>query len=268
MWIWMENHGYGSVIGSASAPFENQVAAQCGLATNYHNITHPSLPNYIAATSGLALSQLGAFSSDCDPSAACSAGAGVASIFSQEPSWKAYEESMPYPCAKGSSDDYAARHNPPVYYQSLARTCTANDVGIADLNRDLATGSLPAFSFVTPNLVDDTHNATVADGDRWLRSTLGTITASNEYRSGTLAVFVVWDEGEGGGASDCATNTTDAGCHVPALVLSASTRPATSIGALFSHYSLLRTAEELLGLPPLGQATDTASMAPAFGLTG
>ena len=47
----MENHGYGQVIGSSSAPFENQLAAQCGLATNYHAVTHPSLPNYIAATS-------------------------------------------------------------------------------------------------------------------------------------------------------------------------------------------------------------------------
>ena len=95
VWIWMENHSYGSVIGSASAPFENQVARECGLATNYHNVTHPSLPNYIAATSGLPASQLGVEKSDCDPSPSCSLGPGVASIFSQAPTWKGYAESMP-----------------------------------------------------------------------------------------------------------------------------------------------------------------------------
>ena len=52
IWIWMENKPYDAVIGSPSAPYENQLAAACGLATNYHGVTHPSLPNYIAATSG------------------------------------------------------------------------------------------------------------------------------------------------------------------------------------------------------------------------
>jgi len=264
----MENHPFQSVIGSPSAPFENQVAAQCGLATNYHNVTHPSLPNYIAATSGLGRSELGRFSSDCDPSPSCTASPGTASIFSQAPSWRAYEESMPAPCTKGSSDDYAARHNPPVYYPSLAPACGSDDVAIGNLYHDLSAGTLPAFAFVTPNLIDDTHNGSVADGDNWLRTAIHAITTSQQYRSGTVAVFVVWDEGEGGSVSDCATNTTDVGCHVPALVLSASTRPGTANGGLFNHYSLLRTAEDLLGLPALGQAASASSMAPAFGLSG
>src|SRR6202035_4095598 len=49
VWIWMENHSYEEIIGSAEAPYINSLAAQCGLATNYHNVSHPSLPNYIAA---------------------------------------------------------------------------------------------------------------------------------------------------------------------------------------------------------------------------
>ncbi len=49
----MENHSFGDIIGNtAQAPYLNSLAAECGLATNYHNISHPSLPNYIAATSG------------------------------------------------------------------------------------------------------------------------------------------------------------------------------------------------------------------------
>ena len=268
MWIWMENHPYRSVIGSASAPFENGVAAQCGLATNYHNVTHPSLPNYLAATSGLSTAQLGPFYPDCDPSASCSAAPGVESIFSEAPTWRSYAESMPYPCARGSSGEYAARHNPAVYYRSLGSACTADDVPIAGLYRDVSDGDLPAFSFVTPNLVDDTHDGSVAQGDAFLRTLIGDIAAGPQYRSGSLAVFVVWDEGEGGSASDCATNTTDVGCHVPALVLSASTQPGTVSATLFNHYSLLRTAEDLLGLRPLGEAAGATGMASAFGLGG
>jgi hypothetical protein len=58
IWIWMENKSYGTIIGSAQSPYVNTVAHECGLATNYHNVTHPSLPNYIAATSGLSLASL------------------------------------------------------------------------------------------------------------------------------------------------------------------------------------------------------------------
>src|SRR5947207_15286003 len=52
VWIWMENRDYNEVIGSGTAPYENQLASQCGLATNYHGVATPSLPNYIAAVSG------------------------------------------------------------------------------------------------------------------------------------------------------------------------------------------------------------------------
>jgi hypothetical protein len=43
IWILMENHGFGDIIGNtAQAPYINMVAAECGLATNYHNVSHPS----------------------------------------------------------------------------------------------------------------------------------------------------------------------------------------------------------------------------------
>ena len=48
----MENKDYGAVIGSRKAPYENTLARRCGLATDYHGVTHPSLPNYLVATGG------------------------------------------------------------------------------------------------------------------------------------------------------------------------------------------------------------------------
>lgn len=47
IWIWIENHNYDEIVGSPEAPYINGLAGECGLATNYHNVSHPSLPNYI-----------------------------------------------------------------------------------------------------------------------------------------------------------------------------------------------------------------------------
>jgi phosphatidylinositol-3-phosphatase len=259
----MENNSYSSIIGNSTAPYINSLAQECGLATNYHNVTHPSLPNYIGMTSGLNLAALKPFKTDCSPSKKCSTSAP--SIFGQGESWKSYEEDMPSNCASSNSGEYAVRHNPPPYYTTLSG-CSTFDVPYTQLSTDLASGSLPAFSFVTPNLIDDMHDGTIADGDTWLSNNLPVIFNSPEYQSGNTAVFVTWDEGEGGKSNDCALNTTDIGCQVATLVISPSTPVGTTSSVLFNHYSLLRTAEDLLGLPELGLASQNQNMISAFNL--
>jgi len=263
IWIWMENHSYNTIIGSSLAPYINSLATECGLATNYHNVSHPSLPNYVSATSGLGYRALAKFDGDCNPVPGCVTRA--ASIFGQGETWKAYEESMPSNCHKGNSGHYAVRHNPPPYFTGL-RGCATSDVPYGRLASDLSAGKLPAFSFITPNLVDDMHNSSVPVGDKWLAANLPTILKSPEYTSGSTAVFITWDEGEGGTATKCATNRTDVGCRVATIVISPSTRPGTRSAKLFNHYSLLGTAEQLLGLPALGRAASFPTMTSAFNL--
>jgi len=266
IWIFMENQAYGTVIGSPHAPYINAIARECGVAANYHNITHPSLPNYIAATSGLAYSSLHDFLGDCDPTGSCVTSAP--SIFGQGETWKAYEESMPSDCDHSNAGNYAVRHNPAAYYTTL-KGCSSSDVPYTRLASDLAHNKLPAFSFITPNLIDDMHNGTLADGSTWLSRNLPVIFNSAEYRGGSVAVFITWDEGEGGGyaaGEHCATNTKDVSCHIVTLVISPSTHTGTKSGVLFNHYSLLGTAEQLLGLPKLGLAANSPTMTSAFNL--
>jgi phospholipase C len=265
IWILMENHSFGDIIGNTSqAPFINSLATECGLATNYHNLSHPSLPNYVGMTSGLAVSSLKPFVSDCSPSKKCSTSAP--SIFSQGETWKAYEESMPSNCDPSNSGEYAVRHNPPPYFKSLT-DCSTNDVPYTQLATDLANNTLPAFSFVTPNLIDDMHDGTIADGDSWLSSNLPTILNSSAYTSNSTVVVITWDEGAGGkGGENCVANTTDPSCTVATIVVSPSTVAGTSSATLFSHYSLLGTTEQLLGLPALGQAASATTMTSAFNL--
>jgi len=266
VWIWMENHSYGDIIGNkAQAPYLNALASECGLATNYHNVSHPSLPNYLAATSGSGRDGLPFLSwLDCGPSVACDTSA--ASIFGQGETWKAYQESMPSNCARSNSGQYAVRHNPPPYYEKLSG-CASRDVPYAQLGTDLAANALPAFSFVTPNLIHDMHDGSIAQGDSWLARHLPALLNSAAYKSGTTAIFITWDEGSGGHQiENCATKTSDASCHVATIVVSPSTRAGTRSGILFNHYSLLGTAEQLLGLPRLNQASSYPTMTAAFHL--
>ncbi len=271
IWIWMENHDYTSVVGNPRAPYENNaLIGGCGLATNYHNITHPSLPNYLAATSGDPQ-----VDSDCQPSACATT---APSLFGQlraaGRTWRAYQESMPGNCAAHDAGAYAARHNPPVYYTPIAADCARWDQPMGstsggNLLGDLHAGALPDFAFITPNLCDDTHDCPVRTGDDWLANWIPKITTSPAYRSGSTVVLLTWDEGGSGGTHDCARDTSTPGCQVATIVIAPTTRPGTRSGALFNHYSLLKTTEQLLGLPAtLGSAADptTASMRTAFNL--
>ena len=101
----------------------------------------------------------------------------------------------------------------------------------------------------------------------WLARWVPRIVASPGYQDGDTALFITFDEGEHGRTYQCATNTTDVGCHVATVVVAPSTPSGTRSGVLFNHYSLLRTTEELLGIGHyLGYAASANSMVAAFNL--
>jgi hypothetical protein len=260
IWIFMENHGYDQVVGSSSAPFENTLLEQCGLAANLDAETHPSLPNYIAATSG----GTQGVTDDADPSAHP---LDAASIFSQVKDagleWRSYSESAPANCSLTSSGEYAVRHNPAAYYTGISADCATWSVPMGTTSSgalvdDLNANTLPAFSFITPNLCDDTHDCGVASGDAFLKTWIGKIVASPGYTNGSTVIFITWDEDEG--------TTTN---RIPTIVISPSTHVGTISSTPFSHYSMLKATEELLGIATfLGHAGDTTTndMVPAFNL--
>jgi phosphatidylinositol-3-phosphatase len=252
VWIWMENKPYGSVIGSKSAPYENSLAAKCGSATDYHGVTHPSLPNYLAATGG---STFGVHD-DASPSSHKINGD---SLFGQLDaaglSWRSYEESMPSNCATSASGRYAVKHNPAAYFTSIRAACAKDDVPFAGaFAHDVAAGTLPSFSFVTPDLCSDTHDCSVHTGDGWLATWVPKLLDGPNYRAGDTLLVVTWDEGEG------SVNIT------PTIVVAPSVRPGLRAAQRLDHYALLRTTEDLLGVGRLGAAAAAPSLGAAFGL--
>jgi phospholipase C len=256
IWIWLENRSYQQVLGSSGgAPRLRAFARRCGVATDYRAITHPSLPNYMAATSG----STHGITSDCDPQDCSVSGPSLYSQLSGRPAgWRAYDEGMARRCDRASYGEYAARHNPAVYYRDVRRTCLHRDIPMGGSHgrfaHDLRTGRLPAFSFVTPNLCDDGHDCSTATADRWVGYWLRRIVRSSAYRSGSTAVFVTADEGT--------TSTNQVVCVVIAPTVPRGTRA----GVRATHYSLLRTTEGLLGLPALGAARSATSLAKPFHL--
>jgi PKD repeat protein len=289
LWIFMENRSYGTaaneIPGDPSASYiDGSLLSQCGSTSDYHGASHPSYPNYLAATSGSTQGSvsdhLGFFTGP--------------SIFSQvDPSWRSYEEFMPAGCdhiamtGSATTGYYVGRHNPADSYSSLpvgaptAGDCPKLDepLGTATsgaLEQDVAGGTLPEFSFVTPGLCDDMHNFpagvsgcanVVKGGDTWLAKWIPIITSGPDYTSGHLLIDIAWDEGGGGtDGTDCTTASTS-DCIVPNIVISPYTTHVVS-GTDFSHYSLLKTTEDLLGLPLLGHAADasTNDMCAPFGL--
>jgi phosphatidylinositol-3-phosphatase len=287
--IFEENNPYNSIYKSSAAPYINSVINQCGLATNYHNITHPSLPNYLAATTGATLAQLHTFytapTADCTPSAACEWTGN--NIFEElnirHRLWRGYAESMPFACAKANSGPYAPRHNPAVYDTDLSN-CSTDDVPLGTtsssrLLKDFASSAkAPAYATLTPNLCHDMHGigscpsgSLITAGDNWLKLWLPKITATPVYRAGQTVIFITWDEGEPASGSAqsgeaCAANTTDQSCHVVTIVVAPSVKHGKKVATLFNHYSLLKSSEDLLGLPEIGSAKTAKSMVGAFGL--
>jgi len=245
VWVVMENHSYSEVIGNSAAPYETQLAAQCGSAARMFAETHPSLPNYIAMTSG---SPQGI----TDDNGPASHPLSVASIFSlTSGGWRSLQESMPSNCLLTNSGQYAVKHNPAAYYTNIRTECATRDVPLG------TTPDLSArFTFVTPNLCNDTHDCSVQTGDTWLQGFMTKVFASSEYQAGRTAVFLTWDEDDSSMSNQIAT-----------IVAAPSVPAATAPTTIFNHYSMLRTTEELLGLSPLlGGAATATSMRSAFNL--
>jgi phosphatidylinositol-3-phosphatase len=242
----MENKAYSDVIGSPAAPFENRLAKRYGLATHYFAVSHPSLPNYLAMIGGSTYS----ITSDCT---SCTvSGPNLATELDRAGiSWRAYMDAMPSACSRAPySGNYAKKHDPFVYFPSFAgsSSCRKNVVPGSSLGQDISTGHLPHFVWITPDLCEDTHDCPVSTGDSYLANLVPGL-LKGLGPDGVL--FIVWDEGNDN--SGCCGGRA-AGGQVPAIVAGGLAARGATSSIPYDHYSLLRTIEDLFGLPHLGSA--------------
>ncbi|HXA27988.1 MAG TPA: alkaline phosphatase family protein [Candidatus Angelobacter sp.] len=182
-----------------------------------------------------------------------------------------------------TTDRYAARHNPFVYFHSIidnTPSCTANDVPLTAMRHDLqSVSTTPNFALISPNLCNDGHDVPCTGTDvagngagglvainDWLDVYVPMITGSPAFRQDGMLV-VTFDEGlftsksntsQGDTASCCneptGPNTTSPGVSGPgggltgAVVLSPFATPGMTTTYPYNHYSLLRTVEDIFAL--------------------
>lgn len=256
--ILMENKEDTDVIGNSSAPYESQLARRYGLATNSFAITHPSLPNYLALTSG----STHGISSDCTSCSVNAPNLGE-QLSAAGISWDAYLEDVPGPCYEGSTaGEYAKRHNPFIYYDDIAHnpSLCSHLVGFGALNKALSAGHLPTFTWITPNICNDTHNCAISSGDAFLAKTVPSLQRALGPQG---FIVITWDEGTSN--TGCCGGAAQGG-HVATIVVGPGVIAGGRDKAPLDHYGVLATIERALGLPLLGAAANSAngSLAPLF----
>jgi len=243
--IVFENKEFQSVIGSRDAPTFNTMLHRYATLVSYYGVAHPSLPNYLALVSG----STQGIQSDCT-TCLVSARNLADTLEAAGKTWKLYAEGLPRPGYTGAfSGRYAKKHDPFLYFRDVLASPARRDrvVPFGQLRRDLASGALPDFAFVVPDLCHSMHDCSVQTGDRWLRAQLPQLLMLPDS-----VVFVVFDEGSSGARG---------GGHVPALALGTAVRPHTRFTAVMSHYGLLATVEDAWGLERLGRSAQTVPIA-------
>ncbi len=307
--IVLENKGFDTTFGpNSQAPYLSQTLPSQGeLLTQYYGIGHNSLDNYIAMVSGQAPAIV--TQADCpfymnlfpgtigqDDQAigqGCVYPATVKTVADQLSAagltWKGYMEDMASNCERPAlnsfdqtqnataTSQYAARHNPFVYFHSLidSGACAANDVPLTQLDSDLSSSATtPNLAFITPDLCHDAHDATCADGgpgglpaaDSFLQTWVPKITGSPAWSDGSLLI-VTFDEADTSDASSCCGETAgpnspnpggttrgNGGGRTGSVLLSQFVQPGSTNATPYNHYSMLRSIEDIFGLSHLGFA--------------
>jgi hypothetical protein len=171
-------------------------------------------------------------------------------------------------------DQYAARHNPFVYFHSLLNSglCDAHVLKLGALPPALANvETTPRFSFITPDLCNDghdkpckgtdsagSHKGGLASVDHFLKKWVPIIQASPAYQQDGVLI-ITSDESEGSDSTSCCNErpgpkekkpglSGPGGGRVGTLVLGGCVAPDVKDPTPYNHYSLLRSLEDLFGI--------------------
>ena len=253
--IVLENEEYGSIAGSAQAPYLNSLIVDGGLAANYFGVAHPSQPNYLALFSGSTQGVTDDGSHDLP-------GTNLADqLEAAHKTWSVFAQDYPGGCFTGSTKggggegigkagSYARKHDPAISFTDISSNA-ARCARIASLAAfDPAAAD---FELIVPNQCNDMHSCPVSDGDAFLGTFVPRITSSAAFAGSVL--FITTDEG---------TSSQGGGGQVATVVVSPLGRPGFTSTVRHDHYSLLRTIEDAWGLACLGQACSATNMAEFF----
>ena len=237
MVVIFENEDAKNIVGGPEAPYLTSLAGSGATFTDAHGELHPSQPNYLALFSG---STQGVTDDSCPLTLS---GPTLASeLAAAGHSFTGYSEDLPSAGFTGcQAGRYARKHNPWVNFADLPAVVNQP---YSALPADFA--DLPTVSIVVPNLCNDMHDCGVSAGDRWAGQNLPAFVAWAQAHNSLLVV--TFDEDNGSSANHIAT------------VLVGPMVVTGTYDQRIDHYSLLRTLEDMYGLPPIGRAATAAPL--------
>lgn len=244
-----ENHSYDEVMGSANAPYINQLAKEGALFTDAHGVVHPSQPNYLAIFSG---STQGVIADEClEDTLPYTTPNIAASLIRGGFTFKGFAETMPSPgfldCYNQRSELtgahlYARKHAPWVNWQGTQPN------GIpAELSQPMTAfpkdfNELPTLAYVIPNMDNDMHNigkpgdsAAIQRADHWLKDKLEAYVEWAKTHNSIL--ILTFDEDDFKEVN-----------HIPTIIVGAGVKPGVYKEKI-NHYSVLHTIEAMYDLP-------------------
>jgi uncharacterized membrane protein len=226
-----ENHSFSNIIGSSSAPFINSLAQQGALFTQSFAVEHPSQPNYLDLFSG---ANQGVTDDSCPHS--FSTENLATELVAAGQTFTGFSEDLP---AAGStvctSGAYAEKHAPWVNFTNVP---ASSNQPFSSFPTDFT--NLPTVSIVDPNLNDDMHDGTIAQGDTWLQQNInGYIQFAQTHNS---LLIVTWDEDDNA-----------SGNQIPTIFVGPMVKQG-QFAETINHFNVLRTIEDLYGLTHVGGA--------------
>ncbi|KAJ7758374.1 phosphoesterase family-domain-containing protein [Mycena metata] len=264
--IWLENTDFAT---TASTPIFESLAEQGLLLTNYNGVTHPSEPNYLAATGGDFWGLHDDFMYHVPANISC-----VVDLLEDKGiSWATYQENMPADEFYGFISDapnyaapssapypyYVRKHNPLTIYdavsqdaQRVKRIRTFNDFA-----NDVVNGTLPQWNFVTPNMVNDAHDTTIDFAASFLEYWLLPLLSDPRVNSEETLIVLTFDEAE--------TYTIQNNVWAVALGGAVPLKlRGTTDSTFYTHYSSLSTIQANWGLKSLGRQDTNATVSNVF----
>jgi hypothetical protein len=308
--IVVENKGFDTLWGDASsAPYLVGTLRKKGvLLTQYYGTAHNSQPNYIAMVSGQGPNpdmqadcqnfsdfiQVGTANPGQLRGSGCVFPSRTPTLMTQLDArhvrWRGYAEDMARRCqhpeigqrdatqSATATSQYAARHNPFVYFHDVIDRpayCRRHVVPLQRLRHNLKhPASMPRLSYIVPDLCSDGHDTPCVDGrpggtasiDAFMKKWVPRILRSRSFRhDGLLVVTADESDSPAADATACCGETTPpntplagitgpGGGRTGTLVISRWTRANTTSAVPYNHYSLLASLEEIFGLSRLGFA--------------
>jgi len=257
--FYFENEDYSQIVGNTKqAPYMNSLLRQGSVLSQFYAEEHPSDGNYLAVAGGSTFGIPLDDPEEENPLYTIRARNIGDLVDSANETWKAYLQSANGPCDDTVHGYYWNDDQPMMYFADVRDRpsyCADHVVPLEALQSDLSsTATTPNFAWVSPDDCSDMEGCGIAAGDAFLAQELGMIMASPAWTTQRSLAIITFDED--------AQDYQNPAQHIPTIIVgSAGVKQGYVSTARYTHYSLLRTIEEALGL---GTMTANDYYAPAI----